>query len=202
MSFNSVVFTNRGKVLQAKATAGAELKFTKISMGDGEVTNEDITLLQGLINKVKDIPLSRIEPLNNGTVNIGGTMSNQDVTTGFYFRELGLYALDPDLGEILYCYGNAGVLAEYIPASSGSEILEKRIDLIAIVGDATNVSAVIDNSLVYVTIEEFNNLKQGVEALSQGHQSLEEKVNESVKVSISSSEPVVKKTGDMWLRVL
>ena len=32
-------------------------------------------------------------------------------------------------GEVLYCYGNCGDLAEWIPPSGGATIVEKTIDL-------------------------------------------------------------------------
>lgn len=81
-------------------------------------------------------------------------LSNQDIVTGFYFREIGLFAQDPDVGEILYCYANAGATADYIPAGGGTDVVEKSFDVIAIVGTATNVTATIDSSLVYASAQE------------------------------------------------
>ncbi|OME06188.1 hypothetical protein BSK60_32810, partial [Paenibacillus odorifer] len=63
---------------------------------------------------------------------------------------------DPDEGEILYCYTNAGTDAEYIPAVGGSNVIEKTIDCIVVIGTASNVSATIDDSLVFTRESEFN----------------------------------------------
>lgn len=157
MAFGSIVFTTRGKVLQSKAQAGTKLTFTKLAIGDGELGSQSVLELTDLKSKKLDIPISSIKVLTGGLASVGGTFTNKELTTGFYWRELGLFATDPDIGEILYCYGNAGALAEYIPASGGSQILEKRIDIETIVGNATNVNAVINNSLVYATIEDVEN---------------------------------------------
>jgi len=152
MSFaGGIFFTNRGKVLEAKAQTGVALNFTRIGVGDGELTGQDISDLTALIHEVKSLALTSLKTLTGGKASVGGVLSNQGLAAGFYWREVGLFATDPDLGEILYCYGNAGALAEYIPAGGGSEILEKQVSIVSIVGNAANVSATIEQSLVYET---------------------------------------------------
>ena len=154
MSISNVFFTNKGKILHAKSMTGKLLKFTRLAIGNGETNGQAIQELDSLINERLNIPITRLIDLEDGTVKIGGTFDNNNLTSGFYYREIGLFAEDPDTNnEVLYCYGNAGSLAEYI-AAQGSEIIEKRIDIIAIVSDATNVSAVINNSLVFVSQED------------------------------------------------
>ena len=152
MSFGLIAFTNRGRALQAKAQAGTQLNFTRIAVGDGQLSGQAIADFTTLVHEVKSIALNKFKTMPGGKAVVGGMLSNQDIATGFYWRELGLFAQDPDLGEILYCYGNAGDLAEYIPAPGGAEILEKQVDIITIVGNASSVTATIDQSLVYETI--------------------------------------------------
>jgi len=71
---------------------------------------------------------------------------------GFYFREVGIFAQDPDVGEILFAYQNAYQLAEYIAAAS-SEIVEKIVSAAFIFGSATTVTATIDASTLFMTAE-------------------------------------------------
>ena len=159
MSFGGgVLFTNRGRALQAKAQTGVQLNFTRFGIGDGELSGQDISELIALIHEVKTLTITSLKVLTGGKATVKGILTNQGLATGFYWRELGLFAMDPDLGEILYCYGNAGALAEYIPADSGSEILEKQVSIVSIIGNAANVSATIDESLLFVTAQEFNSL--------------------------------------------
>jgi hypothetical protein len=151
MSFGTVIFTNRGRALQVKAQIGTALIFTRIGVGDGALGGQAIEDLNALVHEVKSLTLNKFKTLTGGKAVVGGVLSNQAIVTGFYWRELGLFATDPDLGEILYCYGNAGALAEYIPAPGGAEILEKQVDVVTLVGNASSVSATIDQSLVYET---------------------------------------------------
>lgn len=149
MSISSVFFTNKGKILQAKAQTGTPLHFTRIALGDGELQGQAPQTFNTLVNEKLSIDIIKLVVSEDGTAKVGGGLNNSSLTTGFYYRELGLFVQDPDNTdqEILYCYGNAGALAEYIPAQ-GSELIEKKIDIIAIIGNATKVSATINSSLI------------------------------------------------------
>ncbi|MEC0171178.1 phage tail protein, partial [Paenibacillus graminis] len=147
--FGGMTLTNKGLVLQGKAQAGAELNYTRIAVGDGSLSGQSVPALNGLISLKKNLPISRMRPQPPNKAVIGATLSNADITTGFFFREIGVFAQDPDVGEILYAYANAGVTADYIAAGGGSDIIEKAIDCVVIVGTAANITATIDDSLVF-----------------------------------------------------
>lgn len=155
-TFGGLMFTNKGRNLQAKAQTGVQLQFTKISLGDGPLNGSAIADLTNLKKTVVNLPIERLRTLSGGRAEVAGILSNQSLTSGFYYRELGLFAMDPQEGEILYCYGNSGNLAEYIPASGGADVIEKQIVIQTIVGNATNITAVIDTSLVYATVSDMN----------------------------------------------
>lgn len=150
-AFGGIILTNKGRNLQAKAQTGIELKYTRMAIGDGQLSGQSIPTMTKLISEKKSLPLTKLKLQGQGRVVVGAVLSNQDVTTGFYFRELGVFARDPDEGEILYGYGNSGTSAEFIPPAGGEDIIEKSIDINVIVGQAPNVSAVIDSSLVWAT---------------------------------------------------
>lgn len=150
-AFGGLILTNRGRDLQAKAQLGTALVFTRMGIGDGELGSNSIPDLTALIHEVRSLTLGRIQLLTGGKARIGTIITNQGLATGFYWRELGIFATDPDLGEILYCYGNSGALAEYIPAGGGADIIEKWIDVITLIANATSVSAAIDDTLIFAT---------------------------------------------------
>lgn len=164
--FGGLIFTNRGRNLQAKAQAGAQLTFTRIAVGDGNLGGVSIADLTALIHEVKSLGIGRLRTLADGKALVGTVLSNQDLITGFYWRELGVFAQDPDLGEVLYCYGNAGANAEYIPAGGGPDVVEKNIDVITIVGNAASVTATIDESLIFATQADLTALQQDLDALA------------------------------------
>lgn len=208
MSFPKIYFTDKGRTLQAKAQTGVQLKFTRIAVGDGSLTGQNIGGLSSLIHEVKSLSITTLKATTAGRTIVGGILSNSNVLAGFYLREIGVFAQDPDLGEILYSYGNAGNLAEYIPPQGGSEILTKRINLNTIVGDAANVTASLDQTIIYALPEDVN------VALAQAKSYSDSKVNSSsisdVKLTTTSPVNVLSYTPskqgnfkiDVYLRVL
>ncbi|GIO33730.1 hypothetical protein J2TS6_48710 [Paenibacillus albilobatus] len=162
-SFGAKGLTNKGRVLQAKAQAGTQLRYTKYVLGDGQLGGQSIATLTNVISPKKSADVTRLwmHPLNEAIV--GFVLSNQDVTTGFYFRELGLYAMDPDEGEILYWYGNAGDTADYIPPTSTGDVVSKTIDIYVYVGTASNVTLTVDQNLAYVTHDELEAALEGLD---------------------------------------
>ncbi|MFY0545443.1 phage tail protein [Brevibacillus sp. H7] len=158
-AFGGLQITNKGRALQAKAQTGAQLNFNRIAVGDGNLSGQIIADLNGLISEKKSLAITKLKTQPGGKAVVGAILSNEDVTIGFYFREIGVFAEDPDIGEILYCYGNAGASAEYIPAGGGPDIIEKHIDVVTIVGTASNITATIEQSLVFVTTQELDDHK-------------------------------------------
>lgn len=142
-------FTSDGKQLMALATAGEiTLKFTKIKMGDGVLSTQSVTTLTDLINPVVTLDITAVSG-GNDYITLQSDFDNAQLSAGFYWREVGVYAEDPDGGnDILYCYGNCGELAEYI-ASAGEQTIRKIIAVSAIIGDAENVTAEISDSTYY-----------------------------------------------------
>lgn len=156
MSFTAPRFTDEGRALQAKAQAGTALKFTKMQLGDGELGSQAIAAMTKLVNPLITVGISGVKAGNNYAT-VKSNFSNSGLTTGFYWREIGVFAANPEKpndrnSDILYCYANAGSLAEYIPAA-GSEIIEKIISIPCIIGDAENVSAEVASG-IYATQEE------------------------------------------------
>ncbi len=112
--------TDKGKALQAKVMAGkCKYAFTKMALGDGYVsTQKDYATMNDLTRKVMDFPISLILA-DGASCEVRGTISNASIETAFYVRELGLYATDPDEGEILYCAHYYDMPSAIDAASSG-----------------------------------------------------------------------------------
>ena len=136
--------TTAGLIVLAKGVAGQKINYTKIVLGDGYLEEgQTPRTLTGVVSPKATVDITKLKINGDGTVAVGGIFTNGDKTEGFYYRELGLYAEDPDpeVGEVLYCYGNCGDLAEWIPPSGGATIVEKTIDIVTAIGTATNVTA-------------------------------------------------------------
>ena len=154
-SFNGFVLTNKGRELLAKAVAGETLTFTKMETGDGIFTG-DVKTLTVLVNKKDDFNINQIENTGNGQVLLKAIISNKNITTGYYIKEIGMFAHGDDNVEILYAY-NKAIEADYFPAFNSSNVVEVEYQNIIIVDQAQNVTAVIDPSLTYITKEEVSN---------------------------------------------
>ena len=125
--------TTAGLIVLAKGVAGQKINYTKIVLGDGYLEEgQTPRTLTGVVSPKATVDITKLKINGDGTVAVGGIFTNGDETEGFYYRELGLYAEDPDpeVGEVLYCYGNCGDLAEWIPPSGGATIVEKTIDIV------------------------------------------------------------------------
>lgn len=150
MSFSRPKFTNAGRNLQLRSIGGTEICFTKMKIGSGEITEgQDFREFTDLIDPKATLSLTGIA-IEDGYARVKGYFSNSGLEA-FNYRELGLFAKDPDNpnNEILYCYANYGEDYAYI-ADPGSEIIERSVTIVAIVDDALNVTAVLDSSAVYV----------------------------------------------------
>ena len=153
--------TTAGLIVLAKGVAGQKINYTKIVLGDGYLEEgQTPRTLTGVVSPKATVDITKLKINGDGTVAVGGIFTNGDETEGFYYRELGLYAEDPDpeVGEVLYCYGNCGDLAEWIPPTGGATIVEKTIDIVTAIGTATNVTAYIPAD-AYATKEDYENYK-------------------------------------------
>ena len=155
--FGGLMLTNKGRSLFAKAQAGKELKIKRVVIGDGELGGTESLLgLEQLKHEIVSFNIANIKTVNDKIAKILFVLKNEDIATGFYWRELGVIAEDPDTKEdILYCYGNARDNGDYIGAGGGVDLLEKYINIDLIIENVQNVTAVIDDSVVFIVRNEF-----------------------------------------------
>lgn len=152
MAFEKFYITNKGKLLLAKAQIGKTVSFSRAEVGSGTLpTGNDILARTSLVQSVKSLPISSMT-VNRNQAQVTIHFSNQGVTAPFYWREIGLYATDPDEGEILYAYGYEDEQAEYISTFSAGPI-EFIFSMLLQIGDSTNITAVVDSSIIYCTEE-------------------------------------------------
>lgn len=154
-SFNNNGITMKGAVIIASLVAGQTLTFTRIAVGDGVLPSGQTPLSTGkMVNPLFDVPILSVESDNVAHATVKGAFNNADLDTGFYYREIGLYAIDPETNtEELFCYGNAGDDAEWINAVGESSLIEKEIHLVTLIGSATTVTANFDEKATVLKSE-------------------------------------------------
>lgn len=147
--------TDAGKNLLLRALTGETINFTNIKIGNGPA--QEAQGADGLVNPLLTVPISSITASDN-YVTLTASFTNADVTSGFRITEVGFYAQDPDDSEkeILYALGNEEEgTADYLPDNT-SRILEMEFSALLFIGEAENVTAIINSSMVYVSMAEFN----------------------------------------------
>lgn len=162
--FSKLVITEKGQALLAKMIAGVgNINFTHVSSSNVEYTVEQLEELTSLSEIKQTSLISEKVRASDVTVKIEAAFNNFELTLGYYMRTLGLYAVDPDEGEILY-----GVTVEtsgncYVPPYNGITVSGTYIQLVITVGNAENVSLEVNPGAV-ATVKQVNDLANIVEA--------------------------------------
>ena len=191
-AFPTMTLTNAGQALQTKVQAGAALTFTRIALGDGQLNGQPISPLTALISQKASVEVDSVRVVDNSTAQASGFFSNADISTGFWWRETGLFAQDPDVGEILYGYTNAGDAGDYIPTVADTRI-EKYIYCSIAVASATTVDITIPSSDTYIPMSQ-KGAAGGVATLDSGGKVPEDQLPDLVAQNVSytnSSQPTV-----------
>ena len=142
-NWNGLVMTDKGIALQSKVQAGEVLNITKLKLGSGTLPEEtDIRKLTDLIKPEQNLGIGGREP-NGDYCKISATISNVGLEAGYYVRELGVFAQDPDDGEILYAYTTDGA-PDYLPAEGGSTVISQEFSVNIAVSDTDKINVEID----------------------------------------------------------
>lgn len=150
-NYNKIIPTLAGSNLLVESIKSKKpLIFTRIALGDGTLTeSESIENLTSLKHPMAQNSVQAINSRGNGEIDVVATISNASVTSGFYARELGVFAKVGDTGtEKLFAYTNAGAQASYTPA--GTSLDEKLITVTFYIGNDVNVQINL-NSQLYIT---------------------------------------------------
>ncbi|MEG1812833.1 MAG: hypothetical protein RR337_06010, partial [Clostridia bacterium] len=160
--------TTRGKKLYAKWQTGAIPAFTRIQVGKGTIPDgispESVT---ALYDAVKFIPISG-ESISGSTANIAAQFSNEGVIAAFDWKEIGLFATDPNDGEILYGYGYDLINPTNIPSYATSPV-SFIYTMQLTIGNATEITIVVDPATAYATKAELSEALSGKAAVSHAH---------------------------------
>lgn len=136
--------TNYGRELIARSQAtGKKLQYIKLVTGDGQLDNQNIDTMTSVIAPKLECPFtSNGEFVGDGQFRIEFAVGNSTVTSGFFARELGVYANlegESDSAAKLIAYSNGGNYASYIP-SKETPINSKVFSLDVVIGNSTNVT--------------------------------------------------------------
>lgn len=177
------IITDAGKKLQAKVLAGkTKYSFTKIALGDGFVNDStDYKTLTDLKQRKADVAITGVTYSDDNTCSVSGVFKSTDTTTALYIREAGLYATDPDDGEILFAahYYDSPTVFD---SSSGS--YSKEFVFVIGVESADQVNLTINTAGI----------------ATQGY--VQDELNNRLSIAADAGKPASMGDGGIWVEVL
>lgn len=158
------VITKKGMQLITKLLASGEgLAFTKVEIGSGHAGEEDdIEGFTQLVSYVRDGYIAKCFPLPEKCIaSVVCQVSSIGTQEGFVATEAGLYAQDPDEGEILYAYLDMWDDPQYIYAESNSISKFFEITMSVVVSKVSSITAII-SPYSMISREEFEELLEEI----------------------------------------
>jgi hypothetical protein len=187
--------TNDGKNLLLRAQNGTTLKFKRVGIGDGKLPEEtEIKDLSDLVSEKMSVKITNYDlDEEKNLMKFEVVFTNENLVDSFFIREAGIFAEDPDdpNNEILYCAFNVGDEADFMPNDSDVIPTKMIYQFYTSVGEAENIKVILNDSVIYVTREEYQSvvpeMKKKVEQLVETEISQKE-INENVSQKIKENE--------------
>ena len=140
--WSNATMTDVGADLQAKVNAGkTKLTFTKIKVGSGINATNPLALTDVLSSKWETTNF--VVKQEGKIVSVDTFITNNGITEAFRMSEIGLFAQDPDKGEVLYAY-LTDPEPDRMPAAGGSVIVSQELTIGMIFSNTGNVSLTVN----------------------------------------------------------
>ena len=165
--FSKLVITKKGQALIAKMLEGTatNVEFTKIAASKAAYTVDELETLTALPDIMQEVDISYKARTNDVAVTIETAFSNHKLTVGYPMNTLGLFAVDPDEGTILYaaCAETSGY--NYMPPFNGITVSGALVKMITTVGNADSISLEV-NPAASATVADLKRLERRVDEIA------------------------------------
>jgi hypothetical protein len=155
--FRKLRMTAKGRELLALAHQGVELQLLNIVVGNGAWSqeNQEGDPPAALVSQKKVLSVSAIEQ-SGEVAQVRGMLTNTSMTQGFAITEIGVTALHPVDGEILYMADYCELAkSSYIPDNSGAPV-EIPLSLDVLVASSQEVTLQIDDRFFSATKQDID----------------------------------------------
>ena len=140
--WSNATMTDVGADLQAKVNAGkTKLTFTKIKVGSGVNATNPLALTDVISSKWETTNF--VVKQEGKIVSVDTFITNTGITEAFRMSEIGLFAQDPDKGEVLYAY-LTDPEPDRMPAAGGSVVVSQELTIGMIFSNTGNVSLTVN----------------------------------------------------------
>ena len=117
----NTVMTQKGLALQAKLIEGTTLEITRAVTGTGYATPGLLTQQTEVLGIKQELSFRPVSYPEEGKCAIAMNLNNDDLTAGYMATQVGVYAMDPDEGEILYFIAQSPNADKGVEVPSASE---------------------------------------------------------------------------------
>ena len=140
--WSNATMTDVGADLQAKVNAGkTKLTFTKIKVGSGVNATNPLALTDVISSKWETTNF--VVKQEGKIVSVDTFITNNGITEAFRMSEIGLFAQDPDKGEVLYAY-LTDPEPDRMPAEGGSVVVSQELTIGMIFSNTGKVSLTVN----------------------------------------------------------
>lgn len=172
--YPNLLTTNAGMDLISRSNAtGKGINYTHVDLGDGELGTNNIMNMTNLISpKMTKLEITSKINHGNGHYEIEAQVDNSSLNTGFWAREMGVFAKcegDSDRAIVLFAYTNGGNYVPYVNDKTRPDIQLCQVDMV--VGNATNLDAIIDPK-TYVTNARLTSVLNAHNTATNAHDNL------------------------------
>lgn len=156
MAYYGFVITNKGLNLLTKIVAGKQLVLTRVTVGSGVYEGDNPPFdLEDLVQP--EAAATSTIPVYDGnavklTVEYRSDL-NGGLQQGFWLSEFGIFADDPDEGEILLYYGTLGDYPQWVSPLTSTGVDVRRFPVVIILGNGGEV-VVGYNCEAWITAED------------------------------------------------
>lgn len=140
--WSNATMTDIGANLQAKVNAGkTKLTFTKIKVGSGVNATNPLALTDVISSKWETTNF--VVKQEGKIVSVDTFITNNGIKEAFRMSEIGLFANDPDKGEILYAY-LTDPEPDRMPAEGGAVVVSQELTIGMMFSNTGNVSLTVN----------------------------------------------------------
>ena len=186
--WSNATMTDVGADLQAKVNAGkTKLTFTKIKVGSGVNATNPLALTDVISSKWETTNF--VVKQEGKIVSVDTFITNTGIHEAFRMSEIGLFAQDPDKGEVLYAY-LTDPEPDRMPAEGGSVVVSQELTIGMVFSNTGNVSLTV-NMGALVTHEQLEQHNADATAHANRFNAIIQKVNNMI-TSVDNSDSLAK----------
>ena len=186
--WSNATMTDVGADLQAKVNAGkTKLTFTKIKVGSGVNATNPLALTDVISSKWETTNF--VVKQEGKIVSVDTFITNTGIHEAFRMSEIGLFAQDPDKGEILYAY-LTDPEPDRMPAEGGSVVVSQELTIGMVFSNTGNVSLTV-NMGALVTHEQLERHNSDEHAHDKRFNAIIQQVNNMI-TSVDDSDSLAK----------